>query len=357
MRKFLVRHVEKPAARLDREIGINIRRSKDEIHACRVRNILDDKGEITGLEYDEILEADDIDSAIRASFSELDFLASLISFSSGVAASDLRLCVALSCDEDRAEHECITRDEPRHMQYSSGNAKSDVISAIAEGLEGIGEEEVRDRVIASLQVFRRAQSIKDDPLLRFILLWVSLELISYAMAKKLGKSKKMKGSRQVRALREYLEGQGEGIKDLDDSINIRNKALHSLEDLGSIRNRAREKIDFIVGLYIQSLDFVLGTSVFEKIPKKFIPSIATFFEVHTRIELPEPGPLMTNMSAGIPHVHIKHRPDVLVSCDDGQTTIRATADFTPMNFPKNAKLTHKTVIRCMGTQVKESKIL
>jgi hypothetical protein len=365
-REYLVRFLEMPSSRLDEMIEFTFRRSDGSIRKCQVESVLDTDKRPKGLMYTEVLAADDVEAAIGAARADISFISSLIALTSGVAVSEPTMHIAFTNDIGRV-HQFKQLDVMKDFPYSTGNAKPDIIERVSQKLQDIGAEDVKERLIVSIQMFRKAQSIEDDPLLRFILLWVSLELVDYALIRKLNPPistrcpvcGSTKGSQLNRGLKEFVkETDPQKLDELDEITNIRNSILHRTRDFGLERNRANLKTAFLVDLFIRSLEFVLDTPMHDLIPSKFIPRVATCYEINQELMLSEPGLFATKGSADMPHVSILHHPgEVLMPGRD--VKIQSKATFTEVGFPKNITnhIKRETRLLCIGCKPEDIRLV
>lgn len=307
---------------------------------------------IVGIEYCSSLEADSVRSAEEISKNDFDFVASLISFMTGVSISAVRPIVIFSNDKDSNTHEFLQYEYLRTPYFGVLGFDPVAVYHAISGFNMINNSNITERIASSLKFYRKAQATI-DPVERFMLLWISIEYLDYALVKRMNKKPvgicskcgvplkcsncHKKASPSITAgLEDFAGRTGNGVlTNLKGAIGLRGRIFHRETDLGKASREAATHNLFLRGFYISIMRHLMSLDPGLNIMPKFVHTVESIMVIEAKVELPEPGELRIE-NGKIPHYVIEEQPGKIETKENGLMSQSMMGKYDQVDFPEGA---------------------
>jgi len=356
MMRYFVCSRQKPASRPNGQCEINLHDpNKNRTRNITVRGLtqeIEGIERIIGIEYCSSLDADNIESAEETSRNDFDFVASVISFLTGVSMSPVRPYVVHTNDKGMSTHEFLQHEYLETPKFGVHSFDPIAVDHVISGFNSIKNSSITERIASSLKFYRKAQAT-NDPVERFLLLWISVEYLDYALVKGMAnrpvrvcpKCRELlecgncgrKAEAPITAgLQDFADRMGKGTPDnLTAAIELRNELFHRETDLGKAGREAAKLNVFLREFYISTMRHLMSLSQGLNIMSKFVHTIESIMIIRARVILPEPGELRIK-GGKIPHYEGTIEPKGVEVREDGGLSENRSGSYSPIDFPEGA---------------------
>lgn len=305
---------------------------------------------LVGVQFRSSLEADTIDIATSVSKNDFEFLASIISFVTGVSAAPVLPYVIHSNDDNVHTHSFKQFIPLRAPIWGIGDVEPSDIMKIISGYNKLQDPAVSKRIVSSLKFYRRAQSTQ-DPIERFLLLWISIEYMDYIFVKRMdtppqrlcskcgavlecGKCRRKAEVPTTAGLKEFAKRVGSQTEtNIEKSIDLRNRLVHRETDMARAMIEADSLNQFLKEFYISIIRELLALDAELVISSKFVHTVESLLVVSATIKLKEKGKLSGDENR-IPHYELRDEIMDSIIRDGGTLTEKHEVQLDAVNFPE-----------------------
>lgn len=339
MGKYFVYFRQEPGPRLHTPFGLNlidpIRKLRREIVVRGLSHGSGEGNELVGLQYESRLEMDTIEAAGEVSTIDFAFMGSIVSFLTGISAAPISPYVIHTGDDNLTTHELIQFSPLPVPQWAVGELHLESVRRIIEKYTRIEDEGISRRISSSLEFYKKAIST-NDPIERFLHLWIALEYLDYALSKgrddlpdkvcsdckstlECPKCKRKAGPSVIAGLQAYFidHHEDEMAARLDEAFDLRNRLFHREKDIMKGSRDAERMNISLRELYSRVIRHLLDIGDSVDIQTQFIHGIDSQLKITAKIELPKPGPLATD-DLTIPHFVVKPEKIRETTREDGK---------------------------------------
>lgn len=354
MTKYLSYSQQMPAPRLSTIFRINlVDPEKHQTRNVSVRGIEESTNGIrhlVGLLYRSSFEADNIGHAFDVSKNDFEFVGSLISFITGVSAAPIRPYVIFSNEKGADSQEFCQFIFQKGPKWGIGDVNPKDVKKIITGYNKIKKRSASNRIVSSLRFYSKAQST-NDPVERFLLLWIAVEYLDYLLVKKMAENparrcSECKALLQCRScgkkaeapttagLIDFASKASRGVlKNLEESIELRNRLFHRETNIAKAASDADRLNRFLVTFYIRVIRNLLGLGQKPKVSRKLVHAIDCFAVISEEVTLPREGTL-SNLSSKVPHFEWNEQVTHMEKRPGGKMSQTQDVVAIPKNFPQ-----------------------
>ncbi len=323
MARFAVHHVQKPAWNLSRELELGLEDPMSGLkRSIDVLVIKDSGGSVeypAGLEYRCHLDVPSIVEALTISKDDCEQISAMMSLMTGISGGPVTPLIAYPLDEAKV-HQFYQYHQIETGEVSTGVANTEAFSEFADKLFGLKDPDVLGRLNSGLRFYRKAEET-DQPLQRFLLLWLAVEYLDYALRNMLGvitgrkcakcggllkcpKCGRLAETPTTAGLKEFVRiHMSARSKDFSEAVKLRNELMHQATDLTLLSHKIALGIPFLIELYQNSLAFILDHKAILNCPRDICGSASMHLNLNVFVKYDSESVLAENTHT-IPRVQI-----------------------------------------------------
>lgn len=377
MVKYAVLYVQKPASRLsDDSLSIGLEDPQSgltrKIDLLNLFRHYDEKNKVPiGLEYRCILDATNFGIAKAISQHDCELIGSMISLITGASGGNLKPLVIYPLDSAKI-HQFYQYYEVEIEPISVGSVSMGNLFELGTKLFNLPDKNVLDRIDSSIRFYRKAQET-EDKLQRFLLLWLSIELLDLGLRRKLNISGQRKCSKcqtplacpgcgkpaelpNTIGLKEYTDRNMQNrTGELKKAEDLRNAIFHRAIDLSNLSDDAAKMTPFLVDVYLASMAFLLDYSPIQEYSRNLLKSVGLQIHLFCTVEFDREA-LLAEKEGVAPCLRIGDIQKSMQFSETGKLSITSKTDLNLDNVNLiGCKWKVDLVIESQGARVKEIK--
>jgi len=368
MEDYCVRFWQTPSTKLEMNLDVNMKADNGMVRKCIIESNFNQEKKDAGITFTEYLKSENPKKALEMATGDVDMLCSVISFISGVSLPRPFPILIYSTSSDRQKHILNQFDKVPCPIVVTGKVGAELTSELFRDIFSL-EEDTRQRVISSIQLFSRAQMVaSEDPFICFMLLWIAIDLLDPSIKDRnriekiqeidtnyCPECKRPTSSTMILGIEAFLkEKHTEMITQLKDAKELRSRIFHGPKNFAKSRNECNDYLNFLIELYVVLIGYLTRNSLGDKIPKKFISKIECILDQMVDIEMSTNGVFFE--PPGHPGINLDEAQVNWETDADGKilVTIKAEGEF--LKLKKGAKVNGPARLSSTGLNIGSAKI-